>query len=188
MTSSKRRALFGGRFDPIHMGHLEMAFLALDTGLVDEVVFIPTGDPPHKGVDVSYEHRYNMVKLAIRDFPYFSVADYEKDQRYAIYTWQQYSRSGDWYLLGSDSFSTILSWHRYPDIIRQMRFMIVPRMGFSIRKDLLAVVKDYVFTDICYIGVSSTEVRRKIKEGKSIRGLVPERVITYIDRYNLYRR
>ncbi len=188
MTSSKRRAILGGRFDPIHMGHIEMAYIALSTGLVDEVVFVPTADPPHKSVEVSYSHRFEMVKLAIEGIEGFSVADWERDERYAINTWHRHATDRDWYLLGSDSFNTILSWYHFDEIVRDMRFMIVPRLCVPIRRDLLSIVKAFTITMPCYIGISSTDIRRKLLMGLPLKGLLPDTVIDYIHKHNLYRR
>ncbi len=186
MTYSKRRAILGGRFDPLHVGHLEVAVLSLMTGLIDEVVFVPTGDPPHKSVVAPFEYRYEMVRIATFGIPQFKVVDWERNQRYAIGIWNNYAREHDWYLLGGDSFNTILSWYQYDELVKLVNFMIVPRPMVTIRRDLLSVINKFVITNPCHISVSSTDIRTRIKQGLPIKGLVPDDIIEYIYHHRLY--
>lgn len=186
MSCSKGIAIFGGRFDPIHLGHLEMAYIAISTGLVDCVVFVPTADPPHKSVSASYEHRYKMVEIAIANIPEFSVERWEEKEKYTINTWKNHASSKDWYLLGSDSFNTIFYWYDYKSLIKLVNFLIVPRLNEPIRRDILSVVNKYYITEPCKVAVSSTDVRKWIDKGKLLKGVVPEGVLKYIEKHGLY--
>jgi len=186
LSCSDGKAIFGGRFDPIHLGHLEMAYIALSTGLVNHVVFVPTADPPHKHVSVSYEHRYKMVEIAIANIPEFSVERWEENERYTVNTWKRYANKRDWYLLGSDSFNTILYWYNYELLVKLVNFLIVPRLNIPVRRDILSVVNQYYIAEPCKVAVSSTDIRRWIKKGKRLGSIVPEGVLKYIEENGLY--
>jgi len=185
--TSSNYAIFGGTFDPIHIGHLYMAYLALEYGGVEKVFFVPTADPPHKPHWTPFAHRFEMVRRAIENEPRFEVTRWEEDNRFAIYTWFDHGGKDVWYLLGSDSFNTILSWHRGSEVAARFRFLIVPRPGVSIDMDVLSVVKTYRILPECPIAVSSTTVRKMLRDGHIPKYLLPDAVVEYIIQKNLYR-
>ena len=180
-------AIFGGTFDPIHIGHLYMAYLALEFGGVDKVYFVPTADPPHKPHWTSFDHRFEMVRRAVSHEPRFEVTRWEEHNRYAIYTWLEHGGENAWYLLGSDSFNTVLSWHRGAEVVKRFRFLIVPRPSVPVDKDVLSVVRTYRVLPTCPIGVSSTAVREMLISGHMPKYLLPDDVVDYIIQHNLYR-
>lgn len=139
--SALKLGLFGGSFNPIHNGHLALAGHVLDKLQLDRVLFMPTGDPPHKrdGSLAPATHRYEMVRLAIADRPAFGLSDMEIrriGKSYTIDTVQtlqhQFGSSTDLYLLiGLDAFLDLPNWKDPRELLRRCRFVVVPRPGQS---------------------------------------------------------
>lgn len=133
--------LFGGSFNPIHRGHLALAGHVLDKLQLDRILFIPTGDPPHKrdGSLAPAKHRYEMVHLAIADTPAFGLSDIEirrTGKSYTIDTVRtlrhQFGSSTELYfLIGLDAFLDVPNWKDPLDLLQLCRFVVVPRPGQS---------------------------------------------------------
>ena len=141
--SALKLGIFGGSFNPIHHGHLALARQVLERLQLDRVLFIPTGDPPHKrdGSLAPAAHRYEMVRLAIADTPAFGLSDIEIRRIGKSYTidtvhtlQEQVGSSTDLHLLiGLDAFLDLPSWKDPRELLRHCRFVIVPRPGQSFR-------------------------------------------------------
>ncbi|MBM4126538.1 MAG: nicotinate (nicotinamide) nucleotide adenylyltransferase [Nitrospira sp.] len=139
--SALKLGLLGGSFNPIHNGHLALAGHVLDKLQLDHILFIPTGDPPHKqdGSLAPAAHRYEMVRLAIADKPAFGLSDMEirrTGKSYTIDTVQtlqhQFGPSTDLHLLiGLDAFLDLPNWKDPRELLRRCRFVVVPRPGQS---------------------------------------------------------
>lgn len=201
-----RIGVLGGTFDPIHHGHLIIAQEALEALDLATVVFVPSAHPPHKpvGAVTSAEHRYRMVERALEDDPRFSISDIEcrrSGRSYTIETLREMSRSlgeGDelCFLVGSDTVGELPTWkdiRRFPEFCR---LIIVSRPGHPLdRIDALrglfpASVVDEMRRDalaVTPVGISATDIRRRVRRGRSIRYLVPEAVRRYIEEHGLYR-
>ena len=179
--------ILGGTFDPIHEGHMRIARYALSSGM-DRVILMPAGRPPHKEPPgATKEDRLNMVRLAAEENPAFSVSDYEiqKDEpSYSVVTLRHFHESYPedeiWFLLGDDAYYLVDYWYEAEEVKRLARFMVFTREGVEISPPAVGV-------PIPVCPVSSTEIRREVKEGRSIRGKVPERVEEYIKEKGLYR-
>ncbi|HEV2386714.1 MAG TPA: nicotinate-nucleotide adenylyltransferase [Candidatus Acidoferrales bacterium] len=212
-------ALFGGAFDPIHMGHLAVARVACRQFHLDSVHFIPSGRPPHKTEAAlsPFEHRYAMVALACaghrRFVPSLAEADISGPGRffYTIDTVRRYQRqrankqTALYFITGADAFLQISTWKEYRALLETCDFIVAHRPGF--RLDALAEVippdllagrpprgGDIALrrTTVHLLravssGVSSTEIRRRCRQGRAIRGLVAPPVGEYIDKQALYR-
>jgi len=195
--------IMGGTFDPIHYGHTEMALHCLNYFGLDKVIFIPSGIPPHKaqaGV-IDKEHRYEMVRLAIKDIESFEISRIETDREGFTYTIDTLNQLKDisqdanfYYIIGADTLNELYSWKRIEDIAKLTKFLVVGRN--KIPSDVLhsaaaRVREDFggQLIDACYVGlnISSTEIRKKIQEGRSISGLVDPLVEEYIIKNELYR-
>lgn len=199
---SMRYGLFGGTFDPVHNGHLALVrTLAAELSL-DGVVLMPTAQPPHKlKTDLApAAHRLAMCRLAAADCPGVTVSDWEIRQGGASFTAdtldalrREYPEA-QWYLIvGADMFLTLDTWWRFADIAAAATLCTVPRDDVS-RERLLDTAARLtaqgarcVVADMPKVAVSSTEVRRRVRGGESIRGLVPPAVEEYIMEENLYR-
>ena len=199
--------LLGGSFNPIHIGHLVVAEQACVRLGLERVVFVPSRLPPHKlgKVLAPAEDRLRMVELAIQGNPAFRASDIElrrEGPSYSIDTVQGLrSGSGDaWdihFLVGADTLPELPTWHRIGELAGLCKFAAFSRPGDSLdaldalrgalTEDQIAAIAGRRF-EIPLIGVSSTEIRRRVREGVSIRYLVPDPVRDYIATHGLYRQ
>jgi nicotinate-nucleotide adenylyltransferase len=188
--------LFGGTFDPIHLGHLLLADQALEAAGLDEVWFIPANSPPHK-LDKPVTpavHRANMVELAIAGHPRFRMSRIELERdgpSYTVDTVQQLARlrpeARFFLLVGADMVKDLQHWYKIKKILQLVQVVGMGRPGHA-AGDLpdelarrLIWIPDPVETSI-----SSTDIRRRLAEGKSVRYMVPELVFQYIKEHGLY--
>lgn len=210
--------LFGGTFDPIHWGHLRNAEEVREAFSLDRMLFIPTGEPPHKkrGAYTPARHRLEMVRLAIAENPGFSLSRVEVSRpgkSYSIDTVRHYARAARskdslYFILGMDAFLDIGSWRDFEEIFRLCHFIVTSRPGsgesLSLKRMPVAVRRSFCydpkkklyrhasgtrlfFFKLTDIAISASEIRDRLKEGRSIRYLVPREVETYIKRNGLYR-
>lgn len=206
----RRAALFGGTFDPIHVGHLAAARAALASGIVTEVLFLPAGDPPHKpkGPEASPHERWLMTVLATLDEPRFRVVRWEIDREgpsYAVDTLKiaRDALSGPdqpppefFWVIGTDAMALIHTWHQAQELFQLTRFLVIAREGFdeaALRAHLATTVPwapadALVFQPMSLVDVSSTEIRSRLAAHAPVTDLVPEAVDTYIGRYGLYQQ
>jgi len=185
--------ILGGTFNPIHIGHLILAEEALSKLKLDKVVLVPTYIPPHKEVegDVKPKDRFNMVELAVDGNPSFECSRLEIDSRktsYSIDTLKalkdKYGPESQLYMItGSDLLKDLFSWKDVNEIFKMSKFVVANRPGYPV-KELPKGVETVVITPI---EVSSEDIRRRIKENRSIRYLVPEKVREYIISRGLYK-
>lgn len=188
-----RIGVLGGTFNPIHMGHLILAEEAHFKLKLDKLILVPTFMPPHKDVepDITPEDRLKMVRIAIEDNPAFEVSTFEIDSKrksYSIDTLKEfkhiYQGAALFFITGSDSLKDLFSWKDVNDIFRMSKFIVANRAGYPF-KDVPEGVETVVITPI---EISSEEIRKRLKEGRSIRYLVPEKVRRYILERNLYNQ
>ena len=185
--------ILGGTFNPIHIGHLILAEEALSKLKLDKVVFIPTYLPPHKDVEgkIKPKDRLKMVELAVEDNPAFECSSLEIDSRkmsYSIDTLKslkkKYGEDNQLYMItGSDLLKDLFSWKDVNEIFKMSKFIVANRPGYPV-EDVPEGVETVVITPI---EVSSEDIRRRLKEGRSIRYLVPEKVRQYRVSRGLYK-
>jgi len=196
-----RLGLMGGTFDPIHLGHLVVAEEAREQFRLDRVVFVPNRQPPHKKdyQVTEAEHRYAMCVLATASNPFFEVSREELERpgpSYTVDTIRAFrARVGPntelYFITGADAVLEIMSW-REPDVILgEAHLVAVHRPGFDLGR-LAAVVGAERAARILTmpmpgIEISSTELRRRVAEGRSIRHLTADAVVDYINKMSLYR-
>ena len=201
-SAAQRVGLLGGTFDPIHLGHLILGEEAWEQLDLDRVVFLPAGLPPHKLEEpiLAAEHRAAMVRLAIEDNEHFilSKADLERPgPHYTVDTlkilgeqWQ--AKTTIFLLLGMDSLEAILSWHEPHELIRMSLLAVARRPGFTVdldrlERDLPGIRDRLLFFNMPEVGISSTDLRGRVREGRSIRYQVPRGVEDYIRAQGLYK-
>lgn len=194
-----RVGILGGTFDPIHVGHLlvaEGARVGLD---LEEVVFIPTGQPWMKSGRIlsPAHHRENMVRMSIASNPFFRVSSMEIDRPGPTYTVDtlrelHHELGGEddlYFILGSDSSRDFQRWKEPEEILKLCTLAVVPRPG-SLDHDLSAISQSKsgsaVLLEGPMVDISGTEIRRRVSLGLSVRYLVPDDVEHYIRRYGLY--
>lgn len=200
----KRIGIMGGTFNPIHKGHLALAQAAMEEFVLDKVIFIPAGMPPHKkpGEVIDKEHRYNMVKMAIKRIPKFSISRIELDRKgisYAVDTFYELKQIyGEeiklFYIMGLDSINEILEWRKPLELFKLSEFIVSTRPGTRIRtfKRLVKFPPLQKEVDKIHLielkeNVSSSEIRERLKSGKSVKGLLPRSVENYINKRDLYK-
>lgn len=196
MSLAGKTGLFGGTFNPIHIGHLRVAEEALRQFGLREVVFIPTGHPPHRAVadGVPGELRYEMVKLAISQRPGLSVSRVELDRPGPAYTVDTIELlktehpEGIVYIVGADIFSQIEIWHDWPRLLRSCPFIVAPRPGVGMGRFSQPPFDraELYFLNMTPIALSSSEVRRRYRLGLPTAGLVPEAVDRFVRERGLY--
>ena len=189
--------IFSGTFNPIHRAHLKMAEYVLENFGFDKIIFIPAYKPPHKDYDTNMcTHRFNMVRLAIEYNPYFEISDIEYQHEGKSYSYltvlqlkKQYCTEVKInFIIGTDAFEKIESWYEAEKFKDLVDFIVFVRENKTVNFDDLKE-KGYSFeiARMPFIDISSTELRERIKEGKSISNLVTEEVEEYIYKNGLYR-
>ncbi len=208
MANSRTRiGIMGGTFNPIHHGHLVTAEEARIQFALDRVVFMPTGNPPHKqiGGEVAAEHRYVMTVLATAANPFFEVSRLEierSDLSYTVDTLramkESYPDQTEFYFItGADAILEILEWKDPKGLSSLCKFIAATRPGYSTMKleRSLALLREaeeagYPDVELMHIpalAISSTDLRLRVREGWSTRYLVPETVAGYIRKEGFYR-
>jgi len=187
-----RLAIFGGTFDPIHNAHLSLARLALRQFALDRVLFVPAYHPPHKAgiTHAPYEDRVRMAELACADEPRFEVSRIEEGtaRSYSIDTIERVRRGLTpddvlYFLIGADAFAEIQTWHRWRDVARGVRFLVVSRPGHRYTVPPGVAVEPLNTLDL---PVSSSEIRRLLAAGESPPA-VPRVVLNYTKEHGLYK-
>lgn len=196
------KGLFGGTFDPIHNGHLYIAREALHTLKLDSILFMPSGNPPHKTnrdkTDASI--RYELVKRAIEAEAKFNLSSYEIDNKGLSYTYKTLEYLNliepdtKWYFItGVDCLMELDFWKKVDEIFKLCTLVVFNRSGYKkeeIVKQKKAVEEKYnieiIFLDINPVDISSTNIKNMIKEGKSVSHLLPHNVLSKIIELDLY--
>ena len=196
--------VLGGTFDPIHNGHIAAA-AAAETALgLDQLLLIPSRIPPHRldPVGATSEQRYEMARLAAATHAGWTASRIEIDREGPSYTFDTLAALGDslsaqiFFILGADAFAEIATWSRYPAVLELAHFVVVSRPGitldslrdrtpsaFSPRPSARTRV---ILVEAATPDVSSTDIRRRIRAGESLSGLVPDPVDHYIRTHRLY--
>ncbi len=188
-------AVLGGSFDPIHLGHLHIANQVLKLSSVKQVLFIPNGNHHFKvgKVRLSFSERYALVQRAIADEPRFAVSDADKiGSGYTAHLMRRLFAENPQtrfvFIIGSDNLPKLDKWFDFSWLASNLHFLVLPRPGYEILADTLPTIKASLLP-IELSPISSTEVKRCIDSGKSIRGLVPQSLEEDIIRlYHNYNR
>ncbi len=203
----RRVGLMGGTFDPIHYGHLVVAEEVRATLDLAEMVFIPTGQPPHKqeGTVTASQHRFAMLELAMGSNPHFSISRVELDRPGPSYTVEtlrllrkQWGRqTALYFIIGWDSLEELTTWYNPAGILEQLAYLVaVHRPGHQeepgYRKRLeerLPEIKQRLLTmPAPQLDISATDLRLRAAEGRPIKYQTPEAVENYIVQHGLYRK
>jgi nicotinate-nucleotide adenylyltransferase len=195
---SRRIGIFGGTFDPPHLGHVSVAKDVADALELEQIVWIPAAVPPHKPDTMlaPADARLAMVAAATADDTRFTVSEIELDRPGPSFTAdtvralrEQWPDVELFLILGVDQFRELASWHRPEAIVREVTLAVMDRGGESARAVLPEIrgLEDIVFVPVDRVDVSATEVRARTAEGSDISGLVPESVHEIIRDRDLYR-
>ncbi|MGZ5184858.1 MAG: nicotinate-nucleotide adenylyltransferase [Caldimonas sp.] len=191
----KRTGLFGGSFDPVHNAHVALATTALEQLKLDEVRWIPVGEPWQKSRRLAdAADREAMVRLAIAGEPRFVLDRTELRRRGPSFTLDTVRELAaaqpgtEWFLiLGQDQYAGLHTWRDWRELLGLVTLAIANRPGAALAVNSQISRVDHQAVLLPMMDVSSTEVRRRVAAGESVAGLVPEAVARYIDQHRLYR-
>lgn len=191
-AAAQRQCLFGGTFDPVHIGHLRIANEALKSFALAQVTFVPAANPPHKDAAAvtPFEDRFRMLTIACAPYPSFAVSRAEANQEpsYTINTLEQYRQQMQpddelFFLIGADAFDEIQTWRRWQDVLALTNFIVVSRPGKTY--EIPAGARVFPLDGI-ELPMSSSEIRRRLREGEPAPE-VPAEVREFIESRGLYR-
>ena len=194
---TKRIAVMGGTFNPIHYAHLISAE-QVRAGLgYDTILFIPSARPPHKVTDAAIiepEHRYQMVLLAIAGNPHFEVSRVELERAGPSYTIETLKTLKGTYgattelawIIGADSLIEYKVWRDFDEVLEQCIMIATTRPNYNLNRVPLDIRKRVTTIPITGVDISATVIRDRVRKGHSIQYLVPEGVRAYIERHGLY--
>lgn len=196
--------IMGGTFDPVHIGHLLMAEFAYEDFRLDEIWFLPNGNPPHKQTEEmenALMHRVEMVRRAIQDVPHFKLCLHEAQEKEHSYTYKtmrelkvKYPEYQFYFILGADSLFSIERWMHFREIFPSCIILAAMRDD----KDVEDMKRQIHYLERQYgariellraplLEISSTALRKRAERGKSVRYMVPDAVADYIKEHELYR-
>ncbi|MEE0867692.1 MAG: nicotinate (nicotinamide) nucleotide adenylyltransferase [Clostridia bacterium] len=183
-----KTGLFGGAFNPLHNGHMAIARAAIESEGLDRLIFIPSGNAPHKEESrISRQDRLEMVKLATAGEEKMFVSDYELGRSEVSYSSDTveyfkklYPDDELYFLMGDDSYNQLDTWHEPNRIFENATVLVFPRNGTDVKKPAKKIPMDRV-------SVSSSNIRERIRQGKDFRKLLPKEVFDYIIRRKIYK-
>ncbi len=208
--------LFGGTFNPVHLGHLRAAEEIREKFNLSKVIFIPVRIPPHKKHLITpSDIRFKMINMAIAGNSFFEISKIELQRQGSSYSFETIeffnnffqNKTDLYFIMGQDAFMEIHLWKKYPHFFSACHFIVMSRPGLTVieHKNLIppdiamdftydSIEKCFVhksgrcvyFCRITFLEISSTEIRKNLKEGKSAKYLLPEPVEQYIKEHNLY--
>lgn len=198
----KKLGIFGGTFNPPHLGHLILAETAAEDLKLDHILFVPAGQPPHKTNRplAPAAHRLEMVKLATASNPHFEVSTVDMDRpgpHYAVDMMRifqkQYPHSEFYFLMGSDSLRDLLSWHTPQELIAITNLVVMQRPAIypdlaMLTKRLPSLLEKVYFLNAPEIEISSTVIVERLKKKRSVRYQVLDSVLSYLMEHRLYEK
>lgn len=193
-----KTGILGGTFNPVHNGHIEMARKILESKIVDKILFVVSQNPPHKmSVSTDATHRFNMVSLVcdgVTTFP--SDIELNKQTNYTFDTLSllsdQNPKDEFYFITGADMFLSLKKWYRASELMEKFNFIAVERDGFFEDKQNLKLFEEIASLTNAHIlkvktpEISSTMIRKMIKNNQDITEFVPKEVAQYIKKHGLY--
>ncbi len=184
------KGVFGGNFNPIHKGHLILANDALNLLKLEKILFVPAWISPFKNdiSSIAFKDRYNMLKLATSNDKYFEVLDLESKRKGISYTYHTIIEllkveKSLCLLIGEDQAINFKKWYKWEKILKIVKVYVFKRS-----KKVQKYPKALKMLDTKIINISSTDIRDRIKIGKSVENLLHPKVLKYIEEHDLYKR
>ena len=186
----RRKGILGGTFNPPHIGHLIIANEVQHALGLDQILFMPNQQPPHKTSKdvISAEHRLKMTELAIEDHSGFSLETIEMERTGESYTYdtiillkEREPNTDFYFIIGADMIEYLPHWYKINELSKLVQFVGVKRPYFSTKSDI-----PIILVDIPEINLSSTLLRSKLKNKETVKYLIRDNVISYIKEHSLY--
>lgn len=192
-----KKCIFGGTFDPPHIGHLLIAQTICEEEKFDKIIFVPALKNPHKSKDVtsSIEKRLNMLEIAVEGNSHFEISDveikrggisYSIDTIIHIKKEQNLKRDELYFLIGSDILKTFHKWYKPLKILEECQVIVAIRPGFKPSSVQSWILSQIQFANIPRFELSATQIRKRWKENKTIRYMVTQPVWGFINKNSLY--
>jgi len=193
-----RVGIFGGTFNPVHVGHIINAQFIAEEFYLDRIIFVPSKKPVHKEMecDILPDDRYTMLRYAIEGIPLFDVSRIEIDRESASYTistlnyFQNLYKDDELFLIiGADSYNDFETWKQYRNIIESTSLIVMNRPGNDLDIERYSFIhnNNILFSHNPYLDISSSVIRKRVMNNASIRYLVPQNVESYISKRELYK-
>ncbi len=184
--------ILGGRFDPVHIGHLIVARDVKEILGLEKMIFLVSHNPPHKSAVADFKDRFNMVNLAVKPLRGFTASQFEKQlnlpKSYTVEVLKElknlFPQDTFYFLIGMDQYSRIQTWYKPMEIFKYAYLVVMERKGCQHTRE--KIHPKVIFVRQREIEISSTEIRQRVAQGKSIKYLVPDAVESYIKRNKLY--
>jgi len=201
-VTTPRLGIYGGTFDPPHLGHLILAETAADTLRLDRVLFVPAGTPPHKAAATlrsAAEHRLAMVRLAIESNSRFALSRVDLDRPGPHYSVDMLHLLRDehpgaalFFLIGADSLADLPTWSRPRELIGLACLGVMRRPGAApdldaLEREIPGLHRRMMWLDAPTIDIAASDLARRIAAGRSVRYQIPDDVCLYIEEHGLYR-
>ncbi|WP_042354987.1 nicotinate-nucleotide adenylyltransferase [Bacillus rubiinfantis] len=186
----KKIGILGGTFNPPHIGHLVIANEVLNQLQLDEIWFMPNHEPPHKRrpESVKDQERLSMLELAISGNPAFRIQPIELQREGPSYTIdtmillnEQYHQYQFFFIIGADMIEYLPKWRKIDELLKLVQFVGVDRSSYSRQSDY-----PIIYVDVPAIDISSSMIRDRLKHGKTVKYLLPDNVIAYVEENHLY--
>lgn len=190
----KKIGIYGGTFDPIHFGHLITAQSVLEIRKLDKILFIPSFISPLKTdrISSSPRDRINMLKLAIKDIPHLDYTDMEIKKKNISYTIETIKELRKTYknielIIGYDNLLVFDKWKNPDELLKLVTLIVLRRKVDNEKNHRNKYFKHAIFVDTPLVDIRGTDIRKRVRSGKSINFLVPQKVMAYIYKQNLYK-
>lgn len=188
----KKVGIFGGLFDPPHIGHLITALDALTELNLDEIWFLVSYNPPHRNENAPFEKRLKMVELSLKNFNKFKPCAIEKklalEKSYSLFVIKEIKKRfpdhNFWFLIGSDQFKKFKEWYKPEEVVKEVKVVVLKRGEEDLSQYPFS--ENVLFLKNRCIEVSSSEIRKRVREGREIKFLVKDEVEEFIKKEGLY--
>jgi|AntRauTorckE6833_2_1112554.scaffolds.fasta_scaffold22852_2 nicotinate-nucleotide adenylyltransferase len=193
---SEHIGLLGGTFDPVHLGHISIAESFLDSDMIDRLWILLTPYPPHKQAHTktAYDMRLQMIKNAFSGNDHIQICTIENELPKPSYSVQtirhlkeKYPDYNFYFCMGEDSLASFNSWKDYTKILEECKLLVAHRPGAIHDNVEDNILKHTHFVEHSPVEISSSQIKKRTRKGKTIVGLVPESVIKIIEKEHLYR-
>ncbi len=192
-----KTCIFGGTFDPPHIGHLLVAQTIFEAEHFDKIIFVPANIPPHKnGIKITPVNlRLDMLNIAVKDNPNFEISDieirrggvsYSLDSIVSLKNQHHLDKKNTFFLIGSDTLKQFHTWYKPQNILEECTVIVAIRPGFRPSDIPTWILKNIQFANIPRIEISSSQIRKRWLEDKTIRYMVTQPVWEFINKHNLY--